>query len=54
MQKHIETAERFGRALDHVVDHPAVANVALHPRHLGLAGRSRPVVRRDDGRARLA
>jgi len=52
--EHIETAERFGRSVHHVVDRRGIAHVALHPRHPVTVGRRRPVIRRDDGGARLA
>jgi hypothetical protein len=54
VQEHIETAERFGRSLHHLVDRRGIAHIALHPRHPFTVGRRRPVIRRDDGGARLA
>ena len=54
MQQYIEPAEGFRRSLDHVVDRPRVANVALHPLDAGVLGRRCPVIRRDNARARLA
>jgi hypothetical protein len=54
VQEHIEAAEGFGRARDHRIDRGGVAHVALQPRHPTLLGRWRPVIRRDDGSARLA
>jgi hypothetical protein len=54
VQQHIEPAERLGRAGHHLVNRCGVADVALHPGDACALGRRRLVIRRDDGRPRLA